>query len=86
MQVVNRRCLKLRRRGTHTSKRPRQVKFQSIDINGEGILDAFELSAGLCDSGLTDTEIEALFFKLDCNSDNQVNALLAIKYYQTCSS
>jgi ankyrin repeat protein len=56
------------------------VRFQSIDINGDGILDALELSAGLCDSGLTDTEIEALFFKLDSNGDNQVSALLAIHY------
>jgi len=50
-----------------------QATFQSIDINGDGILDALELSAGLCDSGLTDTEIEALFFNLDSNSDNQVS-------------
>lgn len=53
-----------------------QARFQLIDINGDGMLDALELSAGLCDSGLTDTEIEALFFNLDSNSDNQVNALL----------
>merc|ERR1711957_259887 len=50
-----------------------QARFQSLDINGDGILDALELSAGLCDSGLTDTEIEALFFNLDSNSDNQVS-------------
>ena len=56
-----------------------QVRFQSIDVNGDGILDALELSAGLCDSGLTDTEIEALFFNLDSNSDNQVGALLVTR-------
>ena len=55
-----------------------QVRFHSIDTNGDGTLDASELSATLCDSGLTDNEIEALFFKLDSNSDNQVSALLAI--------
>ena len=55
-----------------------QVRFQSIDTNGDGTLDALELSAALCDSGLTDNEIEALFFKLDSNSDNQVSALPAI--------
>ena len=54
------------------------MRFQSIDTNGDGTLDALELSAALCDSGLTDNEIEALFFKLDSNSDNQVSALLAI--------
>ena len=35
-----------------------QVRFQSIDTNGDGILDALELSAGLCDSGLTDNDID----------------------------
>ena len=53
-----------------------QARFQSIDINGDGVLDVSELNAGLCDSGLADAEIEALFFNLDTNSDNQVSALL----------
>ena len=34
----------------------------------------------LCDSGLTDNEIGALFFKLDSNNDNRVSALL--RYHQ----
>ena len=55
-----------------------RVTFQSIDTNGDGILDMSELSAGLCDFGLTDTEIESLFFGLDRNNDKQVSALLAI--------
>jgi hypothetical protein len=63
-----------------------QVRFQSIDTNGDGTLDAFELSAALCDSGLTDHEIEALFFKLDSNSDNQVSEAEFIDGYSTLIS
>ena len=55
-----------------------RVTFQSIDTNADGILDVSELSAGLCDFGLTDTEIESLFFRLDSNNDEQVCAPLAI--------
>jgi len=58
-----------------------QVRFQSIDTNGDGILDALELSAGLCDSGLTDDDIEALFLQLDSNSDNQVSEAEFINGY-----
>jgi Ca2+-binding EF-hand superfamily protein len=63
-----------------------QVRFQSIDTNGDGTLDAFELCCALCESGLTDNEIEALFFKLDSNNDNQVSEAEFIDGYSTLIS
>jgi hypothetical protein len=47
--------------------------FQSLDKNGDGTLDLIELYDGLSDFGLTDAQIQTIFFDLDANSDGQVS-------------
>ena len=47
--------------------------FRKMDINGDGVLDLSELRAGMADSGMLDTEIEALFLSLDFITDNKVS-------------
>ena len=42
--------------------------FRAFDSNSDGSLEMTELSTGLSDSGLTDYQIEALFFALDANA------------------
>lgn len=50
-----------------------RIQFRTIDTNGDGSLDLVELSNGLSDFGLTDTEIEAIFIDLDVNNDGRVS-------------
>ena len=44
-----------------------------MDRNDDGALDLEELTGGLSDFGLTDAEIEDIFFKLDIDEDGQVS-------------
>jgi len=50
-----------------------RAQFRFIDKNGDGSLDLAELNEGLSDFGLTDAQIEAIFFELDVNSDGKVS-------------
>ena len=58
--------------------------FQSLDKNGDGTLDLIELYDGLSDFGLTDAQIQTIFFDLDVNSDGQVSKEEFLTGYATC--
>ena len=49
------------------------AQFQFIDKKGDGSLDLAKLNEGLSDFGLTDAQIEAIFFELDVNKDGKVS-------------
>ena len=50
-----------------------RAQFQFLDKNGDRFIDLAELYVGLNDFGLTDAEIEAIFFYLDVNMDGRVS-------------
>ena len=58
--------------------------FQSLDKNGDGTLDSIERYDGLSDFGLTDDQIQTIFFGLDVNSDGQVSEEEFLTGYATC--
>ena len=60
-----------------------RAQFRSIDKNGDGSLDLGELSNGLSDFGLTNAEIEAIFFDLDVNNDGLVSEEEYVAWYAT---
>ena len=47
--------------------------FSSVDTNSDEMLDSSELCGALSESGMTDYELEQLFFALDTNHDNLIS-------------
>jgi hypothetical protein len=60
-----------------------RTQFRSIDVNGDGSLDLGELSNGLSDFGLTEAQIEAIFFNLDVNNGGRVSEEEYVAGYAT---
>ena len=53
------------------------LSFLRLDTDGDGYISHDELRHGLSDFGLTESEIEELFFALDADHDGKVMSAAA---------
>ena len=57
---------------TMTTADSPDLSFLRLDTDGDGYISHDELRHGLSDFGLTESEIEGLFFALDADHDGKV--------------